>query len=86
MLAQGATVAEDGTIVWPQVETQEASAETASKTEKADVKSESGGLPILPVVVTLVIIAAAALIAAKHLKQNETPAMPSDNEEIANEE
>ncbi len=87
MLAQGATVAEDGTIVWPQVETQEASAETESKTENTDAKrNESDGFPIMPVIAVLIAIATAAFIAAKRLKQTEAPALPSENEEVANEE
>lgn len=57
MLSQGATVAEDGTIVWPQVETQEASAETETTSEETD---QSSGLPVAPILIAVAAIAAAA--------------------------
>ncbi|MDO4848736.1 MAG: hypothetical protein Q4B45_03060 [Coriobacteriia bacterium] len=84
MLTQGATVAEDGTIVWPQAETQEAS--TESTAAEAATEEKGGGLPILPVIVVLVVIAAVAFIAAKHLKQTETAVAPSESKEITDEE
>ncbi len=84
MLTQGATVAEDGTIVWPQAETQEASAE--STTAETATEEKGGGLPILHVIVVLVVIAALAFIAAKHLKQTDTAAAPSEDKETTDEE
>lgn len=66
MLAQGATVDEDGSIVWPQAEVQETSAET---TEEASTESNEGSLPIVPIIVILVIVVVVAFVGLKLLKK-----------------
>lgn len=76
MLSQGATVADDGTIVWPKVETQEATAaNTGSSTAENDSKSSDGGIPVLPIAVAVLAVAAAGLFIAKNAKRSteETP-------------
>lgn len=78
MLGQGATVAENGTIVWPEVETQEASTTTSStpaSTTDGNSKSDNGGLPILPIVIVVLVIAAIGFFIAKNAKHGteETP-------------
>ncbi len=74
MLAQGATVAEDGTIVWPQTETQEAAAETESA---ADATEQSQSFPVAPVLIAVAAVAAVAgfLIVKRSKAATSAPAL-----------
>lgn len=83
MLAQGATVSEDGTIVWPQTEAKEAAVETASQSTPA--KEEKESLPLVPIIAVLVVIAVAAFVAARYMKQQAPDAYAADNQESSDE-
>ena len=72
MLEQGATIAEDGTISWPEspAVTEAASAEGSSEAQ-SDVKTEKAvTLPIVPIVV-VVLVASAAFALVKSGKLND---------------
>ncbi len=83
MLAQGATVSEDGTIVWPQTEAKEAAVETASQSTPA--KEEKESLPLVPIIAVLAVIAVAAFVAARYMKQQAPDAYAADNQESSDE-
>lgn len=78
MLSQGATVAEDGTITWPQTETQQASAQTAASSEEPASKDE--GLPILPIIIVIAVVAAIVAVAVKRAKASSTATTAQDKE------
>ncbi len=78
MLGQGATVADDGTITWPQTETQQAAAQTAASSEESSSKNE--GLPILPVIIGITAVAAIAIVVAKRVKASSAITTTQDKE------
>lgn len=78
MLSQGATVAEDSTITWPQTETQQASAQTAASSEEPASKDE--GLPILPIIIVIAVVAAIVAVAVKRAKASSTATTAQDKE------
>ncbi len=78
MLDQGATVADDGTITWPQTETQQAAAQTAASSEESSSKNE--GLPILPVIIGITAVAAIAIVVAKRVKASSAITTTQDKE------
>ncbi len=78
MLGQGATVADDGTITWPQTETQQAAAQTVASSEEPTNKDE--GLPILPVIIGIAAVAAIAIVVAKRVKASSAVTTTQDKE------
>ncbi len=86
MLDQGATVAEDGSIVWPEVETQEATATSDATAADTKTQAENNNLPVLPIVVTILVVAVAAAFIAKSAEGKDSGANDLNTKETSDEE